>query len=94
MHINNRQKEANQKLELFPLKNEPLELKVALLKQFGYETDHEKVFIFKQGKPYLDPYSNKQVRVDMMAILPGSTIVIEDTPASIAAYMQEHRELD
>ena len=25
MHINNRQKEANQKLELFPLKNEPLE---------------------------------------------------------------------
>jgi hypothetical protein len=79
-------------LELITIKNTPKDFRIKLLQALGYDVDREGVFVTKDGKPVIDRYIDKPVRVDNMAILPGSVIVIDDNPISIAYYFEEHKE--
>jgi regulator of RNase E activity RraA len=79
-------------LELISLKEAPREFKVALLKGLGYGVDKEGFVVDSQAKRVIDQYSDKQVRVENMAIFPGSTIIMDDNLLSIASYIQEHEE--
>lgn len=58
--------------------------------QEGYDVKNG--YVTKDGKDYLDPYTNKKVTLANMAILPGSWIVIDYNPASIIAYQIHHPE--
>ncbi len=77
-------------LELIAIKNAPKEFKVALLKELGYEVDKDAIHVIQDGKPVVDKYVHKEVRVGNVAIMPGSTIVLDDNPVSIASYFEEY----
>ncbi len=80
-------------MELISIRAAPKEFKVKLLQALGYDVDPEGIYVTKDGKPVVDKYINKAVRVENMAILPGSTIVIDDNPVSIASYFEEYEEI-
>ncbi len=70
----------------------PKEMKPLLLKELGLGID-ENGFVTQNGKQVLDKYIREPVRVENMAILPGSTIVLDDNPLSIALYIEEYGDL-
>ena len=77
-------------MELVSLKEAPREFKVALLRELGYFVDKEGFVIDSRGNRVVDEYADKQVRVENMAVFPGSTVIIDDNPLSIASYIEEH----
>lgn len=79
-------------MELIILKEAPREFKLGLLRALEYDVDKNGVYVTKNGTPVIDQYIDKPVRFDNMAIFPGSTIVIDDNPLSIASYIEDHPE--
>ena len=41
----------------------------------------------------LDQYANVPVRLDNMMILPGSAIILDDNPLSVASYFEDHGDI-
>ncbi len=79
-------------MEFVTLKQVPKEFKLQVLKSLGLDVnDHG--FVTKNGEPVIDQYIDRPVKFDNMAIFPGSTIVIDDNPLSIASYVEEHGEI-
>jgi hypothetical protein len=76
-------------MEEVSLRDAPPEFKVALLRELGYDTDGTWV-LTREGKKHVDPYSDKPVRLDRMVVLPGSALVLDDNPLSIASYFEDH----
>jgi len=79
-------------LELISLKEAPKDFKLELLKALELSIDDRGLYVTKNGEPVKDPYIDKPVRFDNMAIFPGSTIVLDDNPLSIASYIEDHPE--
>jgi hypothetical protein len=77
-------------MEIISLKNVSIKSKEALLKELGYKSDGVFVLQSDGKKQHLDKYTGDPVKVSNMAILPGSTIVIDDNPVSIASYLEEY----
>jgi len=77
--------------ELVPIvsiKDMPLKFKVELLKELGYDSD--KTFVLdKGGNKLLDRYTKEPIRVNNMFIFPGSTIILDNNPLSIASFLEE-----
>ena len=79
-------------MELVSLKGVSKESKIELLRQLGYESDG--TYVLKDGKPVIDEGVGSKVTLDNMIILPGSTVVLVDSPLSIATYFEEHGDWD
>jgi hypothetical protein len=79
-------------MELIAIRDAPREFKVALLKALGYDVDKDSAHVTQEGKTVVDKYVGKPVLVDNVAIMPGSTIVLDDNPVSIASYFEEYGE--
>ena len=75
-------------MELISLKQVSNESKMLLLKELGYDSDGEFVLDLK-GNKVLDRYLEIPVKIDNMAILPGSEIILDDNELSISKYLQE-----
>ncbi|MGV8169049.1 MAG: hypothetical protein ACP5N3_03255 [Candidatus Nanoarchaeia archaeon] len=66
--------------------------KILLLKELGYKSDG--MFVLDQnGERIIDKYIDEPVTVSNMLILPGSTIILDNNPLSIASYLQEHPDV-
>ena len=65
----------------------PRDYKIMLLKELGYDSDNK--YILKNGKKYFDKYTNEPVQIDNMAILPGSTVILDNNPLSISSFLEE-----
>ena len=65
-----------------------------LLRAFDYDTDGE--FVLKDGKRHLDKYTNEEIKLRQMALLPyrGGVLVIDGNPLSISSYLEEVEEDD
>jgi len=75
-------------MELISLKNVSAHSKVLLLEKLGYRSDGE--FIYdSENKRVIDRYIDIPVRINNMAILPGSTIILDDNELSISSYIEE-----
>ena len=79
-------------MQIVSVKDMPQEFKSLLLKELGLDVD-EKGYITKDGKQVLDRYIDEPVRIENMALFPGSAIVLDDNPLSIASYMEEYGEV-
>ena len=79
-------------LELISLKEANKESKLKLLKALELDVDADGIYVTKNGKAVVDPYIDRPVRFNNMAIFPGSAIVLDDNPLSIASYIEEHPE--
>jgi hypothetical protein len=75
--------------KVISIKDMPTELKIRLVKELGYGSDG-KFVLDKQGKEVLDRYTSEPVEIENMAILPGSTIILDDNPLSILLYLDEY----
>lgn len=75
-------------VELISIKNLSTEDKLFLLKELGYGSDG--IFVTdKGGIKVCDRYIDEPVRINNMLIFPGSTIILDDNPLSIASYLEE-----
>ena len=77
--------------ELISLKTMSKEEKVYLLNKLGYESDG--VFISENGKRVKDKYTKEAVKLDNMLILPGSTLILDNNPLSVASYIEEYGDV-
>jgi hypothetical protein len=76
-------------VETISIKSLSSKEKMLLLKGLGYDSDG--IFVLDQeGEKVIDGYINEPVKMDNMMILPGSTIVIDNNPLSIASFLEEH----
>lgn len=78
--------------ELISLKDMPNDLKIMLLRELGYNSDG--IFVLdKKGEKCTDRYTNEPIRLDNMAILPGSTIILDNNPLSISSFLEEFEDV-
>ena len=75
-------------MEFISLRNVNKESKILLLKELGYNSDGQFV-LDSQGNKVLDRYLDIPVKIDNMAILPGSEIILDDNELSISKYLEE-----
>lgn len=75
-------------MELVSLKNISFNSKILLLKELGYSSDGEFVLNL-EGKKVVDKYAEIPVKINNMAIFPGSTLILDDNEFSIASYIEE-----
>ena len=75
-------------MELISLKQISSESKIQLLKELGYCSDGEYVLDSK-GSKVLDRYIEIPVKVNNMAIFPGSTIILDNNELSLSLYLEE-----
>jgi hypothetical protein len=76
-------------MDFLSLKNISVESRIALLREIGYDSDG--IYVLNTDKTKkIDVYIDEPIKVSNVAILPGSLVVIDDNPVSIAAYLEEH----
>ncbi|MFA5313760.1 MAG: hypothetical protein WC375_10685 [Methanomassiliicoccales archaeon] len=79
-------------MDLISLKKMPKEAKISILIELGYGSDGTFV-IGGDGSRIIDPYIQEPVKLDNMLILPGSTIVLDNNPLSVASYFEDHGDI-
>lgn len=79
-----------EQMELISIKNMPKEAKILLLRGLGYSSDGTFV-LDSSGHKVKDRYIEVEVKLSNMLIFPGSTIILDDNPLSIASYLEEHK---
>jgi len=78
--------------EILSIRDMPLDCKILLVQELGYRSDG--VFVLeKNGDRLLDRYTKEPVQLANMAILPGSTVIIDDNPLSIASFLEEYGDV-
>ena len=75
--------------EIMSLKDMPVNCKILLLEELGFGSDGTYV-LNKNGEQVLDKYIGEPIKIDSMAILPGSTLILDDNPLSISSYLEEY----
>lgn len=80
-------------MELVSLKSLSKQSKIQLLSALDLGVDKNGFVVGLDGKQILDKYIEKPVLVENMVIFPGSTIVLDDNPLSIASYIEEFGEV-
>jgi len=75
-------------MELISLKQISSESKIALLKELGFNSDGEYVLDL-EGNKVLDKYIEIPVKINNMAIFPGSTIILDNNELSLSLYLEE-----
>jgi len=76
--------------QIISLRDIPKESKILLLKELGFSSDGTYV-LYTSGQKVYDKYIDEPVKISNMAILPGSTVILDDNPLSIAAYLEEYK---
>jgi hypothetical protein len=78
--------------ELVSLRDVPKDLKITLLKELGFNSDG--IFVLdEKGEKCLDKYTHEPIKIDNMAILPGSTIILDNNPLSISSFLEEYGDV-
>ncbi len=78
-------------MELVSFEKMPKELKIRILDRLGYGVSGDFV-VYKDQKRVKDKYIGIDVSVNNVLVFPGSTIVMDNNPLSIAAYLDEHND--
>ncbi len=75
-------------MESISLKEVSIDSKIALLRGIGFDSDGEYV-LDSEGNKVLDRYIEIPVKVNNMAIFPGSTIILDNNELSLSLYLEE-----
>jgi len=78
-------------MEVVSIKDMPYDTKILLLKELGYSVDDEQYVLKSDGKRLKDKYADIEILAAKAIIVPGSTLVLDDNPASLSAYMEEYK---
>lgn len=80
-------------MEIVSLKDAPIEFRIGIARELGYEVDKDGVHLLKNGERAMDEYANVPLRLDNMAVLPGSVVLLDNNPLSIASYLEDHGDI-
>ncbi len=80
-------------MELISIKDFSDDVKIEILQELGYKSDGKYV-LNPDGTKVKDKYINTEILLSKMVILPGSTIILDDNPLSIASYFNEYDKED
>jgi len=75
-------------MESISLKEVSVKSKIDLLKEIGFNSDGEYV-LDSDGNKVIDKYIEIPVKVNNMAIFPGSTIILDNNELSLSLYLEE-----
>lgn len=75
-------------MESILLKEVSVNSKIALLRELGFDSDGEYV-IDSEGNKVLDKYIEIPVKVNNMAIFPGSILILDNNELSLSLYLEE-----
>jgi hypothetical protein len=79
-------------MELISLKDMPREVIIGVLRELGYDSDG--IFVTdKSGQKVMDPYIDEPVKLDNLLILPGSEVILDSNPISVAGYFEDHGDV-
>ena len=78
--------------KLISIKEMSHEIKIALLRELGYNSD-ETFVLDSFGERVIDKYINEPVRIDNMFIYPGSVIILDNNPISISSFLEEYGDV-
>jgi len=78
-------------MKLLSLRDVSVESKIELLKELGYDSDG--TYIIKDGERVFDKYTEEDIRLDDMIIVPGSTLILDGSPLSVASYFEEYGDV-
>jgi len=79
-------------MEIISLKDIDVESRIQLLRELGYDSDG--IFVLNSdGTTYIEKYLHQPVLLDKMIIVPGSALVLDDNPLSLASYIEEYGDL-
>lgn len=78
-------------MEYLTISEAPEDFRIALLEGLGFGVD-DGFIVDGDGERVIDPYIDETVRLDNMVIFPGSTIILDNNPLSIASYFEEYGE--
>ncbi len=70
----------------------PRDVQVEVLKELGFTVDEEFV-LDASGARVLDRYVKVPIRINNLLIVPGSTLLLDNNPVSIASYFEEYGEV-
>lgn len=76
-------------MESISLEKFSKESKILLLNELGYSSDGIFVLDSKGNRVYDKYIKDLVIKIDNMVILPGSTIILDNNPLSIASYIEE-----
>ncbi|MFH0927783.1 MAG: hypothetical protein V1822_04345 [Candidatus Micrarchaeota archaeon] len=77
-------------METFSLSHLSKDQKIGLLKELGFDVKGD--FVIEHGERVKDRYVGVDVSIANMLIFPGSTIILDNNPLSIASYLEEFRD--
>lgn len=78
-------------MEAVSLRDMSQDVKLALLQELGLKSDG--IWIYdRQGSRVTDRYIGEPVPFSNMVLIPGSVIVIDHNPVSLACYFEEFGE--
>jgi hypothetical protein len=80
-------------MEIVSLRELPTEARVRLVQELGYDVGPDGVHLLRDGSPAMDAYAGVQLRLDNLAVLPGSVTVLDNNPVSIASYLEDHGDI-
>ena len=78
--------------KLVAIKDIPTDFKIVLVRGLGYDSDGTFV-LNKDGNKCLDKYTEEPIRIDNMAIFPGSTIILDNNPLSLSSFLEEYGDV-
>jgi len=84
--------EGERRVELFSLRDISPDLKILLLREIGFDSDGTFV-LDNNGEKVLDRYINEPIRIDNMAIFPGSSVILDNNPLSISSFLEEYGDV-
>lgn len=70
----------------------PEDVRLALLNELGFSV--EDGVVLEDGEPKRDPYVDKELTLDNLAVLPGNSppVLLDNNPVSIACYIEDYGE--
>ncbi|MFH0970032.1 MAG: hypothetical protein V1776_01070 [Candidatus Diapherotrites archaeon] len=80
-------------MDLISLKQVPIDVKRELLKELGFGVDGSLFVIDENGQRIIDKYIDKPVNISNMLVLHGSTLILDDNPLSLTAYLEEYGDV-
>lgn len=78
-------------MEKVSLKGISTESKIELIEELGLKSDG--TYVYDEGEKVKDPYIEDDILLNNVLIFPGSCVIIDNNPLSIAAYFEEYGEI-
>lgn len=83
-------------MEIILWKNIPPEVRLLLLEELGgFSANDDGKIVNRDGVVQKDPYTDEELRMDNLCVMPGSPpVLIDNNPLSLTSYFEEYGDFE